>query len=134
MTYAPVEITAKDKEEFFQGITYSYGSSSGISTASRGAPDFVRKLTEFPKVKPPFQEFKSRSGRQHLDPAVSGRGGRQSGFDAFDPSGKFLGVVRIADGGSFPGLMVWVKDGFWTIRAGEDGEYAIVKYRIDAAK
>ena len=133
-TYAPVEITAKDKEEFFQGITYSYGSSSGISTASRGAPDFVRKLTEFPKVKPPFQGLKAdREGNIWIQPYQVGEDA-QSGFDAFDPSGKFLGAVRIADGGTFPGLMVWVKDGFWTIRAGEDGEYAVVKMRIEAAK
>jgi hypothetical protein len=133
-TYAPVEVTAKDKEEFFQGITYSYGSSSGISTASRGAPDFVRKLTEFPKVKPPFQRLKTdREGNIWIQPYPAGVDA-QSGFDAFDPGGKFLGTVKIADGGTFPGITAWVKDGFWTIRAAEDGEYAVVKMRIEAAK
>jgi len=133
-TRAPVEVTARDKEQFFAGITYGYGTSSGMVTASRGAPDFVRKLTEFPKFKPPFQDLRvDPEGNIWVQPYPK-KDGESSGFDAFSRDGKFLAFVEIADGGAFPRFSFWVKDGFWTIRASGEGEYAIVKMRIEAAK
>lgn len=134
-TTAPIEVTARDKEQFFAGITYSYGTSSGGMVAgSRGAPDFVRKLTEFPKFKPPFQDLKvDREGNIWIQPSGAGEDA-PAAFDTFDRRGAFLGSVKMAEGSTFPHVAVWVKDGFWTLRATSEGEYAIMKMRIEAAK
>ena len=133
--FTPIEVTAKDKEDFFQGITFGYGSSSGgMVTGARGAPDFMRKLTEFPKFKPSFQELKTdREGNIWVQPSAAGEG-VSAAFDTFDRGGAFLGSVRMAEGIAFPHVTVWVKDGFWTLRATGEGEYAVMKMRIEAAK
>ena len=95
----------------------------------------MRKQTEFPKFKPPFQEITADGdGNIWVQPYGAGEEA-YAGFDAFDPAGKFLGHVGIVDGGAFPRTAVWIKGRFWTIRpSGDEGEYAIVKYRIEAAK
>jgi len=133
--FTPIEVTAKDKEEFFQGITFSYGTSSGGTvTGSRGAPDFMRKLTEFPKFKQSFQELKTdRDGNFWIQPSAA-REGASVVFDTFDRRGAFLGSVRMTEGSTFPHVAVWVKDGFWTLRATAEGEYAVMKMRIEASK
>jgi hypothetical protein len=133
--FTPIEVTAKDKEDFFQSITFAYGSSSGgMVKGSSGAPDFMRKLTEFPKFKPSFQELKTDRDENIWVQLTETGEGASAAFDVFDGKGVFLGSVRMAEGSAFPHVAVWVKDGFWTLRATSEGEYAVTKMRIEAVK
>jgi hypothetical protein len=132
--YKPVEVTAQDKDRYFKMSGIVVGSSSGRATYTRGVPYEIVKNTEFPKYKPPFADVKTDwDGNIWIDPYFA-EPKAAPGFDAFDRNGAFLGAVEISAGGMFPGSMSWEKDGFWTIHVNKDGEYSVVKVRIEAAK
>ena len=130
-SYIPVEVTAKDKELYFQGMTVAVGGPSGIASQQKGAPDYIIKNTEFPRYKPPYTNIKvDAEGNiwvQLFGLTIDKDGPR---MDVFDSVGHPFGSVRIKDGGVFPYRMVPLPGGFWTIRLNEDGEWTIVKYKI----
>jgi len=130
-SYAPVEVTAKDKELYFGGMTVMMGGSSGATSQKRGAPEYIVKNTEFPRHKPPFVNIKvDVDGNIWVQPygLTIDKDGPE--MDVFDKQGRSLGRVRIEAGGAFPYWMVPLAEGFWTIKINEDGEWSLVKYRV----
>jgi len=125
--YEPVKVTAKDKEEFFAGMTY--GSMEG--GVKQGAPDSIVKNTEFPKDKPPFYNLAVDSDRNILVfPHRKNKVEELKYFEAFSPDGKFIGAVKIEGAVPMPRRVV-IRDGvFWATSADEDGVIRLVKYRI----
>jgi hypothetical protein len=132
--YRPSEVTSKDKDQYFKSMGFAYSNSSGMTTQQRGAPDFIIKLTEFPKFKPPYNGIRiDPEGNIWVrvnDPEKSSG----ASFDAFTPGGGFISGVKLAQESVFPHRLVRKGPGFWTIKMDKDGEYAIVKMRIEAAK
>jgi hypothetical protein len=125
--HEPVKVTAKDKEEFFAGITY--GSPEGGVT--QGAPDSIVKNTEFPRDKPPYYNLAADSdGNILVFPHRKNKVEEWKYFEAFSPDGKFIGAVKIEGAVSMPRRVV-IRDGaFWATSANDDGVVRLVKYRI----
>jgi hypothetical protein len=127
--YKPLEVTARDREAHFKGLSFVLTDGSSILNESHGAPDYVVKNTEFPKFKPPF-----------LDLAVDDRGSiwvlpyladpAERAFDVFDREGTFGGRIKIAGNGSFPSYAAFFPRGFWTSIMDKDGGIKVIKYRI----
>jgi len=133
-TYRPVEVTSADKEQYFKGMGMTYSSSSGVSSVQRGAPDYIVKLTEFPKFKPPYNAIRIDPEDNIWVRLWSADPGGGSSFDAFKPDGTFIGTVKLAKDSLFPYRLVRQKAGFWGITVDKDGEFAIAKMRIEPAK
>jgi len=129
--YTPVEVTAKDKELHFQGMTTTVGSPSGGISRKKGAPDYIVKNTEFPRHKPPFMNIRV-DGEGNIWVLPYGPADNADGpeMDVFDKRGSFLGRVRIESGSSVPYRMIPLPSGFWTINFSKDEECSLVKYRI----
>ncbi len=128
--YEPVEVTKKDREQYFAGMTYST-SVGGSVTQKQGAPDYVVKNTDFPRYKPAFDDILCDSEGNiwvhtfHKDREEQGRL-----FDAFDEKGRFLNRVRIEGEGSYPYRATRMKRAFCVIEENEEGFQTIVIYRI----
>jgi len=129
--YTPIEVTAKDKELYFEGMTTTIGDSSGVLSEKKGAPDYIVKNTEFPRHKPPFVGIHIDSeGNIWVLPYGPANNPDGPEMDVFDKRGQFLARVRIESGGAFPYRMVPLPSGFWTIKYTEDEEWSLVKYRV----
>lgn len=129
-SYKPVEVTAKDKELHFQGMTFSVGGSGGIVSQQKGAPDFIVRNTEFPRYKPAYHDIKvDAEGNIWVLPYAPDARKAEMRMDVFDSAGRFLNSVRIVDGASLF-RMAPLLGGFWTISMNEEGEWTVVKYRI----
>jgi hypothetical protein len=121
------KITTADKKNFFDGITTSQGGQ-----VSRGAPDYIRDNTDFPKNKPAFNQIMVDSDGNIL---VSQFGEKPEedfrSFDAFSPRGQFIGRVKILGEGSIPILGAKITDRcFWVGTSDLDDLIQIIKYRI----
>jgi hypothetical protein len=129
--YKPVDVSASDKDQFFQGITVMTSTDRGERSVKRGAPDYMVKNTEFPKVFPPYRDLKvDFQGNIWIIPWTSQAQKMGGVFEAFGPDGKFLGRVQIENNEYPPYRPFWLPNGFWCTRANADGEYRVVKYRI----
>jgi hypothetical protein len=126
--YQPVKITKKDKEEFFDSLTFTNGSK-----ISRGAPKYIKDNTTFPKYKPAFEHIVVDSeGNILVLPSIStaGKDKKITYFDAFDPQGKFIKKAAV-DSEKLNYFRILFHNGHvWTIIEDEDGEYILVKYKI----
>jgi hypothetical protein len=130
-TYTPVEIAEPDQEQFFQRITVATTTDRGERSIKRGAPDYMVKNTEFPKVFPPFHGLKVDSQNNIWVILWTSLVQKTRGvFDAFEPSGKFINRVLIENDEYAPSRPFWLPNGFWCIKANSDEEYRAVKYRI----
>jgi hypothetical protein len=124
--YEPVKVTDEDKEVFFSGIAFS---RDGVM--QRGAPDFVRKNTEFPKIKPSFDGILIDSERNILVHSYRKNKAEQPKFfDAFDSKGNFLGTVKIEGEAFFPSGVRIRENYFWRQETDKEGLIKLVKYRI----
>ena len=129
--YSPVEVSASDRDQFFQGIMVSTMTDRGARSVKRGAPDYMVKNTEFPRVFPPFHGLKVDSqGNIWVTPWTSQVQKAGAVFDAFGSDGKFLNRVQIENNESIPYRPFWLSNGFWSTKANADGEYRVVKYKI----
>ena len=129
--YTPVEVSAPDKDSFFRGITVTTTTDRGERSVKRGAPDYMVKNTEFPKIFPPFHDVKVDSqGNIWVTPWTSQVQKAGAVFDAFGSDGKFLNRVQIENNERIQGRPYWLSNGFWCIRAKADEEFRVVKYRI----
>jgi len=125
-TYKPVKVTDKDKDIFFGNVAYSSGGG-----VTKGAPDHIKKNTEFPKYKPAFRQILVDSeGNVLVCTYREERDEDLKYFDAFDPQGDFLGSVRINSDIPFPFRAKIKNHSFWWIQSDEDGINKVVKYRI----
>lgn len=123
----PIKVTAEDKDNFFGGITTSQGGQ-----VTRGAPDYIRDNTEFPKFKPAFNQIMVDSEGNFL---ISQFGPNPSqdykSFDAFDPGGRFINRVEILEDGKIPIHGAQIRNGaFWVGTSDQDDQIQIIKYRI----
>jgi hypothetical protein len=132
--YRPLEVTSKDKEQYFKGMGFAYSSSSGMTTQQRGAPDFIVKLTEFPKFKPPYNNIRIDPEGNICVRVNAADESSGASFDAFAPDGGFISRVKLVEGSIFPYRLVRQNSAFWTVTMDKNGEYAIVKMRIEAAQ
>lgn len=124
--YEPVKVTDEDKELFFSGITFS---RDGVM--QRGAPDFIRKNTEFPKIKPSFDGILVDSERNIIAHSYRKNKAEQPKFfDAFDSKGNFLGAVKIEGEGTFPSAIRIRENYYWQQETDKEGLIKVVKYRI----
>jgi hypothetical protein len=129
-TYEPVRVTEQDKERFFSVITF--GTSEGGQT---DLPKEIKKLTEFPRVKPAFDAlFVDFEGNILVHTVQKDSEGTPPMFDAFDPDGKFIGTVKITGLKTFPREMLVGKDGFWIIERDEEERVQVARYRITSGK
>jgi hypothetical protein len=127
--YKPLEVTARDREAHFKGLSFVLTDGSSILNESHGAPDYVVRNTEFPRFKPPY-----------LSLAVDDRGSiwvlpyladhAERAFDVFDREGAFAGRIKIEGEGAFPSYAAFFPGGFWTSIMDKDGGIKVIKYRI----
>ena len=128
-------MTSDDKELYFKGMGFTFSSSSGASTTQRGAPDYILKLTEFPKFKPAYNFIRiDPENNIWIRPWSHSKQIGPASFDAFRPDGTFIGAVEIAKDSRLPNRIVRQGSCFWGITVDKDGEYTIAKMRIEAAK
>lgn len=123
--YDPVKVTDEDKEKFFAGTTF--GSESGRMEL----PKEIKEMTEFPKNKSAFTNILvDPEGNILVFPSQKISDTPEVVFDAFDPTGTFIGKVRLTSKTTFP-YSAEVHNGFvWVIEHDEEGLPKIVKYRI----
>jgi len=124
----PVRVTARDREDWFAGITMS--TSEG--DVAFGAPDYIVKNTEFPRFRPVFDRIIVDSDGNILVHVYREDAGEEdSYYDAFSPDGAFLGAVKLLGGIDFPPSGASVIDGcFWDGETGDMGQICIVRYRL----
>lgn len=129
--YEPVEVSRKDREQYFAGMTFAT-SVGGAVTQKQGAPDYVVKNTDFPKYKPAFKDiFCDSEGNIWVHIFHKDRDKENRVFDAFDQKGRFLKRVRIEGEGSFPFRARRMDRGFCVIETDEEGFQQIAIYRIE---
>lgn len=128
--YTPEKITNEDKKKFFASITSFSGGER-----KQGADDFIVKNTEFPKIKPEFQQINVDSEGNILVMGYrKNRDEEAHFFDAFDSQGNFLGNVQIIGEIGFPYFSVIRNRTFWRQKTDEEGLIKIIKYRISRKK
>ena len=116
-----VKVTAGDKENYFGGMTTSQGGQ-----VEKGAPDFIRKATKFPKYKPFFMGI-TIDHEGYILIRTYKTENNNGYFDIFNQDGKLINQVKlpVAFGAST------FKNGFlYGIRATEDGFPSICRYRL----
>ena len=125
--YEPVKVTDEDKETFFGNIA---SPRDGVML-QRGASDFTRKNTEFPKLKPSFDGILVDSeGNILVRSYQKNRADERNFFDAFDSKGNFLGVVKIEGDTIFYSGVRIRENYFWRQETDKEGLIKVVKYRI----
>lgn len=125
-TYEPVKVTDRDKKQFFAGITFST-SEGGRSEL----PEEVKKLTEFPKIKPAFDAMIiDFEGNILIHTIRKDSGSDGPVCDAFEPEGNFIGTVKTTGIKAFPRKILAGKDFIWIIERNEEGVAQVIKYRI----
>jgi hypothetical protein len=131
--YEPVKVSDKDKDTHFSNMRVATFSRDGTKTTKQGAPDYIVKNTNFPKVKAAFKGVIADSeGNILVFPYLEDRGSENNYFDAFDKSGKFINRVKIEGNRHH----LYSKNPrirgrhFWIIEKDEDGFFKIIQYRI----
>lgn len=128
--YEPVEVTKRDEEQYFTGMTVTI-TSGGTSETKQGAPDYIVKNTEFPKYKPAFDDIKCDSeGNIWIHRFCKDRKEESSSFDVFDEDGNFINRVRIEGDQYYPRRIKFRNRNFYVIETDKDGYQKVVKYRI----
>jgi hypothetical protein len=127
--YVPVEVTAKDKEIYLQGMSTVIGNGAAV-VEQTGAPDYVVKNTEFPRYKPAYHDIAvDAEGNIWVQPYPQDPRRAEMKMDVFDSAGRFLSSVKVVEG-SIPFKMAPLPGGFWAASVNQDGAWIIVKYRI----
>ncbi|HDL19447.1 MAG TPA: 6-bladed beta-propeller [Bacteroidetes bacterium] len=115
------KVTSADKKAYFDSMTSSVGGQ-----IKKGAPDFIRKSTDFPKYKPYFtgiiidhegnilvRTFKTEKER--------------SVYDIFSPDGNFICRTKLPPQLSFA---VFKKGFIYAVRSSADGFPAVCRYKL----
>ena len=132
--YQPIEVNDEDKKLHFSTFTIIFWKGNTKET-KKGAPDYVKNNTSFPKYKPAFENIISDyEGNIWVRPYNKNREVEEQFFDVFDKKGKFIQSVEIFGDSSFPSPSFKVtrikNKTFWKIETGDDGFYKIVRYKI----
>jgi len=130
--YAPVKVNEEDKNRHFSIYMVKEFNPDATTKIRKGAPDYIKDNTGFPKLKPAFKNIcVDGEGNIWVQPYNENRDEEDRYFDAFDREGKFLNHVEIV---GQPVFSYWnsrfYHDYFWQIETDEDGYYHVVRYRI----
>ncbi len=130
--YSPVKVNEEDKNKHFSIFTVKEFNPDGTTKIIKGAPDYIKDNTSFPKLKPAFKNLcVDGEGNIWVQPYNENRAKEDRYFDAFDREGKFLNQVEIVEQSA---SLYWSRrfydDYFWQIETDEDGYYHVVRYRI----
>ena len=132
--YLPIEVNDEDKKRHFSIFSMTVWKGNTKET-KKGAPDYVKNNTSFPKYKPAFKNIISDDeGNIWIQSYNKNREVEEQFFDVFDKKGKFILSVEIFGESSFPSSSYTVtrikNKAFWKIETGDDGFYRIVHYII----
>ena len=117
-----IKVTDKDKENHFAGMVTT--TTGGGST--RGAPDYIRKNTEFPKYKPFFMGIKI-DHEGYILASTYDYDEKNNYYDVFTKDGKFVNHVKLP----LKYFTTTYHDGYvFCMEQTEDFEYYVVKSRI----
>jgi hypothetical protein len=128
-TYEPVNVTEKDKKDFFDRIAF-YREGERL----KEVPEYITKYTEFPKKRPVYENILVDAEGNIwvvLNREKQDEKGRV--FDVFDPAGKFISRVLIEGGAAFPdsrNAYILHNRSLLSIETGEDDLYRIIRYKI----
>ncbi|MFC2156633.1 6-bladed beta-propeller [Acidobacteriota bacterium] len=124
--YKPVEVTKKERDEWFGKMTYNFGNE-----IKQGAQPFVVKNTKFPKNKPAFHDIKvDAEGNILVFTHTDGINYDYTFFDAFDPQGRFINRVEVKGDFHFQGNTIRLGEFFASIQNGFDDQFQIQLYKI----
>ncbi len=134
--YQPVRLENRDKEAHFALFKMRVLVDNQMALVNK-APDYIRQLTEFPELLPPFRGF-FYDGRGRLWVQVTTPGREADVFDIFAPGGELLGRIRLEGAPIGPYFAsniekVWTGDLLWQIEKDEDDFCTLVKYRLPPA-
>jgi hypothetical protein len=132
--YLPVKVTEEDKNFHFSIFTIAVYKGD-TREVKQGAPDYIKKNTAFPKLKPAFKNIiTDDEGNIWVQLYHEDRKRDERVFDVFDDKGEFIKSVEISGDTTFPAPSFKVtrikNKTFWKIETGEDGFHRIVRYRI----
>ena len=132
--YQPIEVNDDDKKRHFSIFTMAVWKGN-TKEIKKGAPEYVKNNTAFPKYKPAFKNIISDDeGNIWVQPHNKNRETEEQFFDVFDKKGKFIQSVEIIGDSSFPASSYTVtrikNKTFWKIETGDEGFYRIVRYKI----
>ncbi len=128
----PAKVTQRDKEEFFNSQVF--GTIGGQSTSiRRGAPDYIKKHTHFPKTKPYFNSIFIDSKENilvHINKETTDN--KYENYDVFDSEGNYINTIRFIDNIHSNEIIFldFAEDCFWVRVADDNGLFEIIKYKI----
>jgi hypothetical protein len=124
--YDPVKVTEADKKRFFDGMSYTTGEG-----VRQGAPDHIVKNTDFPRVKPAYDDLMVDSeGNIWVHPFSRDPEEEKKTFDVFDNRGEFINRVRIKGENDYPYRARIIAGYLWKTEMDKEGLFRAVKYRI----
>ena len=116
-----IQVTNEDKEKYFTGII----SGRAGSSAKRGASDFIRKATKFPKYKPYFRYLVIDHEGYILLPTYEMENENYI-YEVFTPDGKFVNKLKLS---SF-GFSIIAKGFLYELKTSEDKFPSVIRYRL----
>ena len=120
------KVTKQDQETYFADIAFSTTSPSGVREIRKGASDFTRKRTEFPKYKPYFSNITIDHEGFILVHTYKKEDQNQI-IDVFTKDGKFINKVKI------PAIIsrgIFHKGYFYQIRSSDEEFPKIIRYHL----
>jgi hypothetical protein len=126
----PVEVTEKDKKDFFDSITF-YRMGERL----KDPPEYINKYTEFPAHKPVFKDILV-DGEGNIWVVLNREEEDEDGktFDVFDPSGRFVSRILMEGDAAFPdNRNQYILHGrsLLTIETGADDLYRVIRYKME---
>jgi hypothetical protein len=118
---ARLRVTDDDKEKYFDGIVFSSGDNT-----RQGAPDFIRRETEFPEYKPYFKYILVDDAGYILIRTFESQAGSDL-YDVFSSDGRFLGRLAIPP---LSTSALFLDGRVYDILKSEEELPAVVRYRI----
>jgi len=115
-----VKVTDEDKDSYFAAMVSSVGGQQ-----SKGAPDFIRKATEFPKFKPYFIGMIIDHEGNILIQTFELEQERII-YDVFDAKGNFINRAKFP----FLGASVFWKGFIYQMKGGEEEFPSVVRYQL----
>jgi hypothetical protein len=134
--YTPIKLENRDKEAHFASFRMNVFVDNKKTIVNQ-APDYIRRLTEFPESLPPYRGF-SYDGRGRLWVQVYTPERALNVFDVFSSKGEYLNRVTL-EGADIDAAFTsayekaWAGDFLWRIEKDGDGYATLVKYRLTPA-
>ncbi|MBW1936915.1 MAG: 6-bladed beta-propeller [Deltaproteobacteria bacterium] len=129
--HEPARVTDRDKKAYFDRLEF-YRMGEKL----KDLPDYVTKLTQFPKNKPAYKQVLV-DGEGNIWVVLNKEKQDELGmvFDAFTADGEFISRVKIPEDVRFPQNrhhVILHGRSLLLLRAGEDGLYRVIRYGISS--